>query len=613
MKNLKLRRHSYHNNLILPIIALLLICLGVGFAYVESSLKINGDFYVANNAWDIHFEKGYTVSEKIDVISEPTITNSTKISFNIKFNSIDSYYEIYPFVKNAGVVDARISNINYTVPGEIAPYIKFAITYADDTAIKEYDLLKAGDYEQLKIKVMLVDDFVNIWYAEHPEIGTSSEPEDVIANLKGEFSFQLDYVQSFGEGISRKKTTLIQSLGLENSANTSTPSFTTNPTSATSGLYVASETLYEAYPIYYYRGIVTNNNVLFANLCWKIVRTTETGGVKLVYNGNPTSTNQCTSTTNPTASVFTAYNNSLADVGYMYGTRYTPETLTATTSYIYGNDVLWDSKTGLYTLIKTATTTATATQSDGIQKHYTCLSSTVNTCSSVRYVYTYNGSTAYAYNLTNGVNIEEAKKRMFENETNSTILNNLNSWYETNILNKGYAGFIDDAIWCNDRTIVSGGLYSKDSVLMSNAGAYFASYKIDNNGRGLYDTTPNPAIYEKSSCPNINDQFTTMYSNTGNNKLKYSIGLLTADELTLAGSGYRSYDNSAYLRTGSNLWTMTPAYYGVNIAYNFYYNSSISPLTVSGSYYYKPSIVLRAYTKTLGGDGTTTNPYKIGN
>ena len=40
-----------------------------------------------------------------------------------------------------------------------------------------------------------------------------------------------------------------------------------------------------ANPVYYYKGNVQNNNVLFAGFCWKIVRTTETGGVKIVYNG----------------------------------------------------------------------------------------------------------------------------------------------------------------------------------------------------------------------------------------------------------------------------------------------------------------------------------------
>ena len=53
------------------------------------------------------------------------------------------------------------------------------------------------------------------------------------------------------------------------------------------GLYIASEYSDYKYPILYYRGDVDNNNLIFANFCWKIVRTTETGGIKLIYNGVP--------------------------------------------------------------------------------------------------------------------------------------------------------------------------------------------------------------------------------------------------------------------------------------------------------------------------------------
>ena len=37
--------------------------------------------------------------------------------------------------------------------------------------------------------------------------------------------------------------------------------------------------------VYYYAGNITNNNLVFNNYCWKMVRTTETNGVKLLYNG----------------------------------------------------------------------------------------------------------------------------------------------------------------------------------------------------------------------------------------------------------------------------------------------------------------------------------------
>ena len=40
--------------------------------------------------------------------------------------------------------------------------------------------------------------------------------------------------------------------------------------------------------VYYYRGAVTNNYVVFGNYCWRIVRTVEDGSVRLRYGGSPT-------------------------------------------------------------------------------------------------------------------------------------------------------------------------------------------------------------------------------------------------------------------------------------------------------------------------------------
>ena len=88
------------------------------------------------------------------------------------------------------------------------------------------------------------------------------------------------------------------------------------------GLYILHGTENDEYPIMYYRGAVENNNVKFANFCWKIVRTTETGGVKLIYNGKPNEYGQCTATGSATTITTSAYNTNYNDnayAGYMYG------------------------------------------------------------------------------------------------------------------------------------------------------------------------------------------------------------------------------------------------------------------------------------------------------
>lgn len=51
------------------------------------------------------------------------------------------------------------------------------------------------------------------------------------------------------------------------------------------GIYLYSSTKDDTYPILYYRGSVQNNFVVFGDFCFQIVRTTETGGIKLLYAG----------------------------------------------------------------------------------------------------------------------------------------------------------------------------------------------------------------------------------------------------------------------------------------------------------------------------------------
>mgnify|MGYP004659461321 CR=1 FL=1 len=75
---------------------------------------------------------------------------------------------------------------------------------------------------------------------------------------------------------------------------------------------------------YFYNGNTTsNNNVTFGGYCWKIIRTTETAGVKMIYNGVPTN-GACTNATGDAATIgtstFNTNTNSNAYVGYMYGT-----------------------------------------------------------------------------------------------------------------------------------------------------------------------------------------------------------------------------------------------------------------------------------------------------
>ena len=117
---------------------------------------------------------------------------------------------------------------------------------------------------------------------------------------------------------------------IKNSADTTTQiDFSkTSELDKTNGIYMTIDTD-SGKPVYYYRGNV-DNRVIFANFCWRIVRTTETGGVKLIYDGVP-SNGQCNNTgDNSTigSSKFNENNNNAKYVGYMYGSSIDDETYT---------------------------------------------------------------------------------------------------------------------------------------------------------------------------------------------------------------------------------------------------------------------------------------------
>ena len=73
--------------------------------------------------------------------------------------------------------------------------------------------------------------------------------------------------------------------------------------------------------IYFYRGSNNiNNNVLFNNYCFKILRTTENNGIKLVYNGEAIDGVCGTSSPIIGKSAFNNYSNFNAYVGFLFGT-----------------------------------------------------------------------------------------------------------------------------------------------------------------------------------------------------------------------------------------------------------------------------------------------------
>ena len=210
-----------------------------------------------------------------------------------------------------------------------------------------------------------------------------------------------------------------------------------------------------------------------------------------------------------------------------------------------------------------------------------------------------NSSQAFnsSYNRSEYVGYMYTSSQQHGNTTNSSIKGVLDSWYSSNLAS--YADKISkEAGFCGDRDLKSGSWSSTGSTL------YYAAYGrlIDNKAPTL-------------KCSNSSDLYTTSSSSKGNKALTNPVGLITADEVSMAGGVWGTSNSSYYLYTGQNYWTMSPSYFGSNGSAHVFYvhsNGNLSHAYVdwtSGGV--RPVINLSADVTAKSGNGTSSTPYEI--
>ena len=192
----------------------------------------------------------------------------------------------------------------------------------------------------------------------------------------------------------------------------------------------------------------------------------------------------------------------------------------------------------------------------------------------------------------------------------SDIKTYLDNWY-ANYTDLNKTGTkITDQIYCNDRTASTSDVaysitnYTTLTIWNSTGTEYYYGA----SGRIAKDNNP------MLTCAVDSDRFTVNKINgKGNSSLTYPIGLITIDEVEMAGNNWSERNTSYYLLT-MNDWLGSPNYFrsGVSAAYGFYADNSgfldLGP--VSADFEVHPVVSLSSKAK-LSGNGTYSNPYTV--
>ena len=114
------------------------------------------------------------------------------------------------------------------------------------------------------------------------------------------------------------------------------------------------------------------------------------------------------------------------------------------------------------------------------------------------------------------------------------------------------------------------------------------------------------------TCPQKNDAFTVSDTTNGNGALTYPVGLLSTDEIVLAG-GWNEENSGYYLYSGQYWWASSPYYFVGSKARVRRVHSNgdaNSANSVGGNYGVRPVFNLKAEVLAQG-SGTATDPYRI--
>ncbi len=197
-----MKKKRINKNLLFMI---LLICITIGYAYLNSELKINGTTGILGNTWDVHFENvvpssSNTITPTVAPIANPS-DKVTNLTYEITFNKPGDVYEFNVDIVNAGSIDAMIKLYTSTIKvgnGEVQNvsaasvpnYLYYYVTYEDGIRIDNNQILNASNSETITVHIEYKMDI------NETQLAASS-------GKTIEFNVGIDYTQKNEEGVEK--------------------------------------------------------------------------------------------------------------------------------------------------------------------------------------------------------------------------------------------------------------------------------------------------------------------------------------------------------------------------------------------------------------------------
>ena len=607
-------KDKLNNKNIIIIVIVLLLILGIGFSYAwwrytviqdKTNVGVSKCFSLelANQANEINLTNMYPITDEEGRKLTPyTFTLKNTCSVSAKYNL------------NMEMLEGTTMNSNYLAVLVNNKDIKLLSSYNTATTVI------AGSTESRTLDTGILapngskDYSISLWMDE--SVTLSDDAQNKVFKSK----VIVDAVPTNMKAADIAMEKIIASVDTTGKCPTINSDGTVNVTKeeATDGYVCSAKDAYG--DSYYYRGNVTNNYVKFAGFYWRIVRINGDGTVRVIYDGIFAHANgEASADRQIGANEFNSNIDDNAYIGYMYGNRdaivegpYSSTNFTNTDTFYISKEYTFDENTKLFTLKNPIQVLGSNLTTDYIGYYYarytpTSVPSSVDTIYKIMSVTAGSSSARIKFGF---VYYGTSSKEVAQTNTNdSTIKTYLDNWYKTNIVGTTNEQYLADNVFCNDRSISSNVPSSSSSSYNNlgygtNATAYRWYYgPWERNG---YNSSM------RLICPQKNDAFTVSDTTNGNGALTYPVGLLSTDEIVLAG-GWNVANSGYYLYSGQ-VWRASSPYNFDGVYASVRVVSSdgnvLYDYMVSNDYWVRPVFNLKADVLAQG-SGTVSDPYRI--
>ncbi|MBR6137634.1 MAG: hypothetical protein IKQ06_05715 [Bacilli bacterium] len=148
------------------IIVMMILAMGIGYAYLSTTLSINGTTDVDSNSWDVHWDNIQVIDGSVtgdQVITAPTIDSSeTTVTYHVRLKEPGDFYEFAIDAVNDGTIDAMVdtitSKLNNVVITTLPAYLDYSVTYLSGQTIEQNHLLAANSADTYKVRVAYRND-----------------------------------------------------------------------------------------------------------------------------------------------------------------------------------------------------------------------------------------------------------------------------------------------------------------------------------------------------------------------------------------------------------------------------------------------------------------------